>query len=298
MTYRNPPTTPRKSATFDDYTLSEIRRAAATGIYDIRGARRQAQAAAFRRPVVPRRLDLALSARRLSRALRHQRGAGGAPCEKADRAEDPDHHCRHELRLALRPGQGGARPRRDARRHLDDDRRRRHDRRGTRPFADAGLPVSAVALRHEPARPQARRCDRDRGRPGRQARRRRHAARPEDLRPRRRDADAAERHRPALRLPPSRLDRSGRSRDQDPRTARDHRLGKADLRQGRRRQALLRHRAGGEGRRRCRRARRHAGRHGGDAGGVHRACRASRRSPASGRPCRRCRISACTARCS
>src|SRR5215210_8769615 len=37
MTYRNPPTTPRISATFDDYTLSEIRRAAATGIYDIRG---------------------------------------------------------------------------------------------------------------------------------------------------------------------------------------------------------------------------------------------------------------------
>ncbi len=37
MTYQNPPTTPRKSATFDDYTLSEIRRAAQTGIYDIRG---------------------------------------------------------------------------------------------------------------------------------------------------------------------------------------------------------------------------------------------------------------------
>ena len=32
-----PRTQPRKSATFDDYTLSEIRRAAATGIYDIRG---------------------------------------------------------------------------------------------------------------------------------------------------------------------------------------------------------------------------------------------------------------------
>ncbi|QOF73363.1 FMN-binding glutamate synthase family protein [Aminobacter sp. SR38] len=31
------PTTPRKSYTFDDYALSEIRRAAATGIYDIRG---------------------------------------------------------------------------------------------------------------------------------------------------------------------------------------------------------------------------------------------------------------------
>ncbi|MDI9349249.1 MAG: FMN-binding glutamate synthase family protein [Candidatus Symbiobacter sp.] len=32
-----PRTLPRASATFDDYTLSEIRRAAATGIYDIRG---------------------------------------------------------------------------------------------------------------------------------------------------------------------------------------------------------------------------------------------------------------------
>ena len=32
-----PTTTPRKSATFDDYSLSEIRRAAASGIYDIRG---------------------------------------------------------------------------------------------------------------------------------------------------------------------------------------------------------------------------------------------------------------------
>ena len=30
-------TTPRKSATFDDYSIPEIRRAAATGIYDIRG---------------------------------------------------------------------------------------------------------------------------------------------------------------------------------------------------------------------------------------------------------------------
>ena len=37
MTYQNPPTTPRSSATFDDYTLSEIRRASVTGIYDIRG---------------------------------------------------------------------------------------------------------------------------------------------------------------------------------------------------------------------------------------------------------------------
>src|SRR5262245_62205672 len=38
MAHDIPRTTPRKSATFDDYTLSEIRRAAVTGIYDIRGA--------------------------------------------------------------------------------------------------------------------------------------------------------------------------------------------------------------------------------------------------------------------
>ncbi|MER0240039.1 FMN-binding glutamate synthase family protein [Fulvimarina sp. MAC8] len=38
MTYHNPPTPPRKSATFDDAAMAEIRRAAATGIYDIRGA--------------------------------------------------------------------------------------------------------------------------------------------------------------------------------------------------------------------------------------------------------------------
>jgi len=31
-------TPPRKSATFDDASIAEIRRAAATGIYDIRGA--------------------------------------------------------------------------------------------------------------------------------------------------------------------------------------------------------------------------------------------------------------------
>src|SRR5690349_24448774 len=37
MTYHNPYTPPRKSATFDPATLAEIRRAAATGIYDIRG---------------------------------------------------------------------------------------------------------------------------------------------------------------------------------------------------------------------------------------------------------------------
>src|SRR5271154_7042416 len=37
MAYHNPHPPPRKSATFDDHTLAEIRRAATTGVYDIRG---------------------------------------------------------------------------------------------------------------------------------------------------------------------------------------------------------------------------------------------------------------------
>lgn len=38
MDHKSPQVTPRQSATLDEYTNSEIRRAAATGIYDIRGA--------------------------------------------------------------------------------------------------------------------------------------------------------------------------------------------------------------------------------------------------------------------
>ena len=130
---------------------------------------------------------------------------------------------------------------------------------------------------------RARRRDRDRRRPGRQARRRRHAARPQDLRSRGRDAHAAEGHRPAQRLPPPRLERARRPRDQDPRAARADRLEEADLRQGRRDAHLLRRRAGGQVGRGRRRRRRHAGRHRGHAGRLHRA----RRHPhAAGRAAR------------
>ena len=79
------------------------------------------------------------------------------------------------------------------------------------------------------------------------------------------DAHAARRHRPALGLPPSRLDRPRRPRHQDPGTARDHRLGEADLREGRRDARLPRREAGGARRRRRGRGRRHAGRHRRDA---------------------------------
>ena len=118
--------------------------------------------------------------------------------EEAAAPEDPDHDRRHELRRAVGAGQGGARPRRERGRHVDHDRRRRHDAGGARALRAARLPAAALALRHEPRRPAPRRRDRGRGRPGRQARRRRDAARPQDLRPRRRDARPAEGHRPAL----------------------------------------------------------------------------------------------------
>ena len=132
---------------------------------------------------------------------------------------------------------------------------------------------------------QTRRRHRSGHRPGRQAGRRRHAARPEGQPARRRDAHAAGRHRPALGLPPSRLDRPGRPDDQDPRTARDHRLGKADLREDRRHSRVQRREARGACRRRRRRRRRHAGRHRRDAIGVHRTRRhpdARRGAPGGG----------------
>jgi hypothetical protein len=70
----------------------------------------------------------------------------------------------------------------------------------------------------------------------------------------------AEGHRPALGVAASRLDGPGRPRDQDPRAARDHGLGEADLREGRRDADVLRRAARGEGGRGRDRRRRHAGR--------------------------------------
>ena len=86
---RLPQTLPRKSATFDDFTLSEIRRAAATGVYDIRGA------GAKRR--VPCFDDLVFLGASMSRyPLEGYREACGTDvvlgdrfAKKTDRAEDP-----------------------------------------------------------------------------------------------------------------------------------------------------------------------------------------------------------------
>ena len=113
---------------------------------------------------------------------------------------------------------------------------------------NAGLSVSALTLRNESRRSAPRRRDRNRDRSGRQARRRRHAARTENLRTRRGNANPAGRHRSAISLPAPRLDGPRRSGNQDRGTARNHRLGEADLRQGRCEPPLLRHRAGRQGR--------------------------------------------------
>ena len=298
MTYQNPPTTPRKSATFDDYTLSEIRRAAATGIYDIRGAGAKRKLPHFddllflgasisRYPLEGYRercdTSVVLGSRHAKKPIELKIPitiAGMSFGSLSGPAKEALGRGATLAGTSTTTGDGGM-----------TEEERGHSKTLVYQYLPSRYGMNPRDLR-------ARRRDRGRRRPGRQAGRRRHAARPENLRPRRRDAHAAEGHRPALGLPPSGLDRPGRSRDQDPRAARDHRLGEADLREGRRRPALLRHGACGEGGRRCRRA--------------STACRAarrrrrkcssrmsaSRRSPASGRRCRRCRISACTARCS
>ena len=57
----------RESATFDRATIAAIQRAAETGIYDIRGWGAKRPLPALRRPAVPRRVDVALPAGGLPR---------------------------------------------------------------------------------------------------------------------------------------------------------------------------------------------------------------------------------------
>ena len=272
----------RESASFPESVIAEIQRAAREGLYDIRGF-----GAKRRLPTFDDLVFLGASVSRYPLEGYRERCATNVTIG-ARFAEQPI-----ELAIPITIAgmsfgalgvacQGGARPRRHRDGHQHDHRRWRHDRRGARRVQDPGLPGAAVALRPQPRRPAPRRCDRGRGRPGRQARRRRHAARAQDHRAGRGDAHAAAGHRPAQRLPPSRLDRPGRSHDQDRRAARDHRLAKADLRQDRRDAHQLRRGALRQGRGRCDRARRHAGRHRRHPGRVHRACRHP--DPAGGAP--------------
>ena len=90
------------------------------------------------------------------------------------------------------------------RRHLDDNGRRWHDAGGAQALEAPRLPAPSVALRDEPGRPPEGGRDRDRRRPGAQARRRGHAPRPQDLRSGRRDAE-----------PPEGIDQQSASRHPD-----------------------------------------------------------------------------------
>ena len=202
----------RESALFSREVIAEIQRAAREGVYDIRGF------GAKRR--LPHFDDLLLLGASMSRyPLEGYRERcdtnvvlGTRHAKRPLELDIPITIAGHELRRALGAGQGGAGPRRERDGHLDDDRRRRHDARGAGRVEDARLPAAALALRDEPRRPAARGRDRDRDRPGRQARRRRHPARPEDLRSRGGDARPAAGHRPAQRVPSPRLDGARRPR--------------------------------------------------------------------------------------
>ena len=122
----------RESATFDRNAIAEIQRAAREGMYDIRGF-----GAKRRVPHFDDLLFLGASMSRYPLEGYRERCAtdvviGTRFAREPVAARHPDHDRRHELRRAVGAGQGGARPRRDRGRDLDDDRRRRHDARGAR----------------------------------------------------------------------------------------------------------------------------------------------------------------------
>ena len=128
-----PRTRPRHSATFDAFAIAEIQRAAATGIYDIRGGGSKRK--------LPHFDDLLFLGASVSRypleGYRERCGTdvvlGTRFASKADSFENSGHDRGDELRRAVRPGQGSAWPRRHRRRHLHHHRRWRHDAGGARP---------------------------------------------------------------------------------------------------------------------------------------------------------------------
>ena len=176
----------------DDPTTSST--AADTGLYEIRGLGAKRKRAAFRRPGVPRPPRCrAIRSKAIARSARRKTVLGTRYRQEADRAGHPDHDRRHELRRAVGERQGSARPGGDRAGHLDHDGRRRHDARGTP--SSKTLVYQCLPSRYgfNPDDLRQGRRDRGRHRPGREAGRRRHAARAEDQPARRRDAHVARR---------------------------------------------------------------------------------------------------------
>ena len=123
----------RESARSTATSIAEIQRAAARRDLRDPRLRRQARAPALRRPGLPRRERLALSARGLSRALRHERRRSARGYAKRPIELDiPITIAGMSFGALSAPAKEALGRGRDDGRHLDDDRRRRHDRRGAR----------------------------------------------------------------------------------------------------------------------------------------------------------------------
>ena len=206
----------RPSHSFPPHILSEIHRAADQGLYEIRG-----YGAKRKLPTFDDLVFLGASVSRYPLEGYREKCAtdvtlGTRFAKKPIQLKIPITIAGMSFGALWRQRQGGHRPRRDLHGHQHHHRRRRHDPGGAPILEDPGLSGAALALRPEPRRSPPRRCDRSGDRAGREARRRRHAAGPEDHRARGQDAQPARGHRSAQRLPPSRLDRPRRSHHQDP----------------------------------------------------------------------------------
>ena len=180
---------PRASATFDAHTLAEIRRAAATGIYRIRGA--------GAKRALPHFDDLLFLGASISRyPLEGYRERCGTDVVLGSRFARKPIHLKIPITIAgMSFGSLSANAKEALGRGATiagtstttGDGGMTQEERGH--SATLVYQISAFAIRHEPGRSARRRRHRDRGRPRREARRRRHAPRPEDHRARRRHAD-------------------------------------------------------------------------------------------------------------
>ena len=140
------------SSTFDPATMAEIRRAAATGIYDIRGAGAKRK--------LPHFDDLLFLGASISRyPLEGYREACNTSVILGDRFASKPLELKIPITIAgmsFGSLSGQAKEALGARRqcsgYLDDDGRRWHDGGRTWAFQDVGLSISAQPLWHEPGR--------------------------------------------------------------------------------------------------------------------------------------------------
>ena len=176
-------------------------------------------------------------------------------------ARHPDLHHGHVVRRALARGQDGAREGRVHGRHGDVLGRGRDDPAGARLLDEVVLPVHPVAVRVQPAPPDARRRVRVLHRAGLQGRPRRPPHGTEGDGAGRRDALAPGRDRPALTRAAPRLARPGRPLAEGAGDPRGDRLPHPDPAEARRLARLRRRAHGGEVRPGHHLPRRRGGRH-------------------------------------